>query len=142
MLSPGQKLHSEKPQNSTNQFLQLTREQPCDITGVTSEIEFPICSALFLTVPLSWQEALFTYCMLSYCKPVFHFQAHVLVSCLVSFMVGRYCKSEPALNLELIQSLRGERAVSCWGGVQTVLSMTHGLAWCLPADKHNGLCTQ
>lgn len=26
--------------------------------------------------------------------------------------------------------------------VQTVLSMTHALVWCVPADKHNGLRTQ
>lgn len=115
---------------------------------MTSEIEFLICSALFLTVAWAWQKTLFTYCMLLYSKPVFHFQAHVLVLylVLVSFMVGRCYKSEPGL----IRSLGGEQAVtffpapavSCWWGVQTVLSMTHGLVWCVPADKHNGLCTQ
>lgn len=50
---------------------------------------------------------------------------------LVSFMVGRCYKSES----DLILSLGGEQAVtffpapavSCWWGVQTVLSMTHGL---------------
>lgn len=66
-----------------NQFLQFTGEQPSDTARVTSEIEFLICRALFLTVAWYWQDTLFTYCLLFYCKPVFHFQAHVLVSYLV-----------------------------------------------------------
>lgn len=107
-------VRNNQPRNSINQFLQLTGEQPSDTARVTSEIEFLICNALFLPVAWSWQGALFTYCMLLYCKPVFHFQAHVLVSylVLVSFTVGRCCKREPGLNLELIQSLCGEQAVT------------------------------
>lgn len=107
-------VRNNQPPNSMNQFPQLTGEQPSDIARVTSEIEFLICSAPFLTVAWSWQGTLFTYCMLLYCKPVFHFQAHVLVSylVLVSFVVGRCYKNEPGLNLELIQSLRGEQAVT------------------------------
>lgn len=56
----------------------------------------------------------------------------------------------PYCEQGLIEGLHGERAanrpfpaaVCVGGGVQTELSMTHGLVRCLPAIQHNGLCTQ
>lgn len=100
-------------------LIHLTGEQPSDEEK----------NSTFITVSRSQQKSPLTFGMFLHRKPAFHLHTHVLASrlLLVCFTV----EPGPA------------PAARCrWRRVQTVLSMTHALVWCVPADKHNGLCTQ